>query len=103
MADVVPELPEAGVAVEAQYAADVPGLVVMVHMLRIGRPTDRAHPTLLREQLVDLLLPDPIPVSKVILPRSTVATKLGFATALVVARLAVARVAGAVSAAAREL
>jgi hypothetical protein len=54
------ELTEAAVAVETEYAAHVPGRVVMVNMLR-GRPHRRSRNAALpSEEAVELRLRDPI-------------------------------------------
>jgi hypothetical protein len=53
----VPELPESAAAVEAQYPAHPTGAMIVVEVLWIGRPTDRAATTLSGEQLVELHLP----------------------------------------------
>lgn len=92
MTGVVAELSEPAVAVEAEYPADVPGLVVMVHMLRVCRLADGAEPTLLGEQLIELGLADPVPPPQVVLTTAAVEPCLRRFRPHVVAGLAVAAV-----------
>jgi hypothetical protein len=40
---VVPELPEAAVAVEARYPAHPPGAMIVIDVLKVGRTTTRAR------------------------------------------------------------
>jgi hypothetical protein len=53
---VIPELPQAAVAVEAQYPAHPAGAVIVVDVFRIGRSADRAAAAPTRRQLVELHL-----------------------------------------------
>jgi hypothetical protein len=62
----------------------------MVNVFRVVRATDRAHPALLRQKLLNLALPDPVPVPQVILPRAPIQPLLCLHTPLVVTRLAIA-------------
>jgi hypothetical protein len=101
--DVVPELPEPAITVEAQDATDVAGLVVMVHMLRILRPTDRAHSTLLSQQLLELLLSNPVPPPQVVFTRTAVVLLFVLSALDVVARLAVTTVAATTSSITRKV
>jgi hypothetical protein len=50
----VPEPPEAAVAVEAQYPAHPAGAMIVIKVLRVGRPTDGAAALLGRQHLVEL-------------------------------------------------
>jgi hypothetical protein len=50
----VPELPEAAVAVEAQYPAHPTGAMIVIKVLRVGRATDGAPTLLCRQHLVEL-------------------------------------------------
>ena len=89
--DVVPELAGTTVAVETEYPADPAGLVVMVHMLRIGRPTGGADAALRGEHLVHLLPPDAV-ASAQVRPGAATEPSRGLPGAGVVARLTVASV-----------
>jgi hypothetical protein len=51
---VVPELPEAAVAVEAQYPAHPSGATIAIKVLRVGRPADGTAALLGRHHLVEL-------------------------------------------------
>jgi hypothetical protein len=50
----VPEPPEAAVAVEAQYPAHPTGAMIVIKVLRVGRPTDGTAALLGRQHLVEL-------------------------------------------------
>ncbi|GGM66281.1 hypothetical protein GCM10011608_59430 [Micromonospora sonchi] len=67
--------------------------MIVVHMFRIGDTADRADPTLLGQQLIDLCLPDPVPPPQVVFAESTVQPELALLALHVVARLAVTAVA----------
>ncbi|MEU1603083.1 hypothetical protein [Micromonospora matsumotoense] len=64
-------------------------------MLRIFRPADGTDAALLGEQLLELLLADPVAAAQVVLPRPAVQPELALLALLVVARLAVSAVAAA--------
>ncbi|PPA61693.1 hypothetical protein BAW75_07275 [Micromonospora chalcea] len=64
--------------------------MIVVQMFRIGAPTDRAHAALLGQELLELLLPDPVAAAQVVLAIATVEPLLRLVTAGDVARLAVA-------------
>src|SRR5205085_1207640 len=71
--DVVSELAEAGVAVEAEHAANLPGDVVMVNM----RPVEwafayQADSTLRLDHRRDLCVSDSVAPHQVIMPSATV-------------------------------
>jgi hypothetical protein len=51
---IIPELPEAVVAVEAQYPAHPAGATIVIKVLRAGRPTDGTAALLGRHHLVEL-------------------------------------------------
>jgi hypothetical protein len=61
----VPELPQPAVAVEAQYPAHPTGAMIVIKVLRIGRAADRAPTALGCEHLVELDLPDAVPLTDV--------------------------------------
>jgi hypothetical protein len=66
----VPELPEAAIAVEAQYPADPAGAAVMIKVLRVTRTTDGAAALLGRQHLLELDRAPPlaVPVVAVVQP-----------------------------------
>ncbi len=90
--EVVLELAETAVAVEAEYPADPSGAMIVVQMFRIGTPADRAHVALLGQELLELLLPDPVATTQVVLTTTAVEPLPRFLALLVVARLAVSAV-----------
>jgi hypothetical protein len=51
---VLPEPPEAAVAVEAQYPAHPAGATIVIKVLRVGRATDAAAALLGRQHLLEL-------------------------------------------------
>jgi hypothetical protein len=51
---IVPEPPEAAVAVEAQYPAHPAGATIVIEVLRVGRATDGTAALLGRQHLVEL-------------------------------------------------
>lgn len=65
MRNDVPELPQAVVAVETQDATNPTGGMIVVHMLRPGRPADRARPTLGAEYQVGFPGRKPAPTFEV--------------------------------------
>ncbi|ODB73935.1 hypothetical protein A8711_10530 [Micromonospora sp. II] len=77
--------------------------MIVVQMFRIGAPTDRAHAALLGQELLELLLPDPVAAAQVVLAIAAVESLLGLTSPEVVARLAVGRIARAVRAVTREV
>jgi hypothetical protein len=85
---IVPELPEAAVAVETQEAPEGAGRMIMVDVRRRGCSADAAQPTLFGEHQIGLLCGDAIPPREVV---ATAATSNGerLATSLVVAGKAV--------------
>jgi hypothetical protein len=68
----VPELPEAAVAVEAQYPAHPSGAMIVIKVLRVGDAADGAPTVLSRQQLVELGPPDAVTPPQVVLPRPAV-------------------------------
>jgi hypothetical protein len=66
--------------------------VIVVDLLGIRRAADRADPALLGKQLLDVLLPDPVPLPKVVLAGTAIEPLFALAAPLVVTWLAVARV-----------
>lgn len=97
------ELTKTTIAVEAEYPAHPPGAMIVVQMLRVRGPADRAHAALLGEELVELLLPDPVPPPQVVLTATAVQAQAGFLALLVVARLAVSAVAAPARPVTREV
>jgi hypothetical protein len=57
---VVPELPQPAIAVEAQNPADPTCRVFVVHVVRVRPVADRAHPTLIADQLIDVISADAV-------------------------------------------
>src|SRR4051794_38382644 len=99
----VTELAKTTVAVEAEYPAHPPGAMIVVQMLRVGSPADRAHATLFGEQLVELLLPHAVALTQVVLTIAAVEPLLGLPCPGVVTGLAVGGVARAVGAVAGKV
>jgi hypothetical protein len=99
---VVPELPQAAVAVEAQYPANPPGAMIVINVLGVGSATDGTDAPLLSQHLVDLCLPHAVAPAQVVLARAATLLDAGL-SARVVAGLAVAAEATATSLASRKL
>ena len=64
--------PSAAVAVEAEDAAHLAGLVLVVDVLRIRPTADRADPALQAHQLVELVRTDPVAPLQVVVTTSAV-------------------------------
>jgi hypothetical protein len=64
--------------------------MIVVQMLRVRGPADRAEAALLGEQLLELLLAHAVPPAQVVLPKPAVQPELALLALFVVARLAVA-------------
>jgi hypothetical protein len=62
---IVPELPQAAVAVEAQYLACPTGAMIVINVFRVVGATDGAAAPLGRRQLVELFSPDAVSASEV--------------------------------------
>jgi hypothetical protein len=99
----IPELPEAAVAVEAQYPAHPPGAMIVIDMLRIIRAADGADAPLLGQHRIDFGLTDAVTAPQVVLPRAAVKPLLGLDAPGVVTGLAVPAVAVAVVPAAGKI
>jgi len=99
----LPELPEAAVAVEAQYPAHPTGAMIVIKVFGVGSATDGAPTLLCRQQLVEGDLPDAVPPPEVRLPRPTVRPVPRLLAPGMVTRLAVGRVTGAGAVVAREV
>src|SRR5919107_3875979 len=69
---IVPELPQAAVAVEAQYPAYPTGAMIVINVFRVVGATDGAAAPLGRQQLVELGSADAIAAAEVVLTRTTV-------------------------------
>jgi hypothetical protein len=76
--------------------------MIVVQMFRIGGTADGAHPTLLGQEFVELLLPDAVPSPQVVLPIAAVEPLFGLPRPAIVAGLAVRGVARAVRSIAGE-
>lgn len=70
--DVIADIAEGLVAVEAEQAAHLPGRVVVIHMLGIRLPASRAPTILHRKDALDVHLPDAVPATKVVLAATAV-------------------------------
>ena len=64
----VPELPQAAVAVEAQYPANPAGAVIVIDVLGIRGAADGTDAPLPGEHLVEFRLADAVAPAEVILP-----------------------------------
>jgi hypothetical protein len=62
---IVPELPQAAVAVEAQYLACPTGAMIVINVFRVVGATDGAAAPLGRQQLVELFSSDAVSASEV--------------------------------------
>jgi hypothetical protein len=87
----VADIAERLIAVEAQHAADLAGLVIVINMLRIRLVTDRTHPALRSQHPVDIWLANAVPPPKVVFAAAAVEALAGLAPSCVVAFLAIRR------------
>src|SRR4051795_4564908 len=101
--DVVLELSKATVAVEAENATYITEYVIVIDVLWVWRAADRANAALRGQKFLEILLPDPVPVPQVILPRASPVLLFVLPTSNVVAWLAVRGQAHAVAATARKV
>src|SRR4051812_29930364 len=71
--DVVLELTETGVAVEAQDPAHLAGLVVVVDVRPLERPfANRTHPTLDLDHRRDVGVTNPVATNQVVVPSAAI-------------------------------
>jgi hypothetical protein len=77
--------------------------MIVINVLGIGASADGAPATLLRQQLVELGLADPITPPKVVLPRPAMETKFRLLAPSVMARLAVPAMSAGVVAVTRKV
>lgn len=92
--DVVLELAEARVAVEAQDPADLARLVVVVNMRPVERSlADTADTALRLDHRRDISLTDAVPTLQVVVPRAAMQSLFGLTAVCVVALLAIERLA----------
>jgi hypothetical protein len=89
MISVVPELPEATIAVEAEHTANFAGVVIMIDMIRLVATANRTLPALGTNDLIDLGRTNPVAPLQVVVARATVQSILRLTASCVVTRLAV--------------
>jgi hypothetical protein len=88
--DLVANVAERLVAVEAQHPSHLSGRMIVIDMFRVRLSTARAPPALGSQHLVDVDLTNAVSAPQVDLPRAPIVLDRVFSGLVVVARLAVA-------------
>jgi hypothetical protein len=95
--DIVAELPEPTIAIEAEYPANPSRFVIVIDVLGFPRGAKGAYPALPPNELVDLVGANPLASTKVVVARAAVALPDEVPVARVMAKLAIAVVTGTAS------